>query len=257
MCKRPKGRRAGFTLIELLVVIAIIAILAAILFPVFAQAREKARAISCMSNARQLATGNYMYTQDYDETILPSTNYAANPPLIWPAIVQPYVRNGQVFVCPSATHSRFPADWSLRNFGSIGYNSITGYDPAGIESPASVMTLASLEEPARSVLIADTPSGPMAEKYRGYVFDPRNGRQNTQDFRLSTPLVADWDLLKDAAVGGALTPTRLKPVYCRHHADRKNSGRASLMFADGHAKSYSAAFILSQQNGANLHWKLR
>src|SRR5215510_8297848 len=61
-------RKGGFTLIELLVVIAIIAILAAILFPVFAQAREKARAISCLSNTKQLATAGLMYVQDYDET---------------------------------------------------------------------------------------------------------------------------------------------------------------------------------------------
>src|ERR1700709_463295 len=62
-------RRRGFTLIELLVVIAIIAILAAILFPVFAQAREAARQSSCLSNMKQLGTGMYMYTQDYDEVL--------------------------------------------------------------------------------------------------------------------------------------------------------------------------------------------
>src|SRR5437879_6040384 len=69
------GRRAGFTLIELLVVIAIIAILAAILFPVFAMAREKARQTSCLSNARQMGTALMAYAQDYDENI-PGTGYA-------------------------------------------------------------------------------------------------------------------------------------------------------------------------------------
>ena len=66
-----KLRKSGFTLIELLVVIAIIAILAAILFPVFAQAREKARTISCLSNQKNVGTGIQMYAQDYDEAILP------------------------------------------------------------------------------------------------------------------------------------------------------------------------------------------
>src|SRR5689334_12848723 len=97
---RPRG---GFTLIELLVVIAIIAILAAILFPVFAQAREKARAISCMSNDKQYATATLMYAQDYDET-LPYAVY--NVPdqfcvATFYGIVQPYVKNGQITQCPS------------------------------------------------------------------------------------------------------------------------------------------------------------
>ena len=69
-----RKRSSGFTLIELLVVIAIIAILAAILFPVFATARESARAISCLSNTKQIALAQMMYSQDYDETIVPWRN---------------------------------------------------------------------------------------------------------------------------------------------------------------------------------------
>src|ERR671911_1054625 len=84
----PRPRR-GFTLIELLVVIAIIAILAAILFPVFAQAREKARQTSCLSNHRQIGTAAMMYVQDYDEMWVPySLGGGANQKL-WPALFQP------------------------------------------------------------------------------------------------------------------------------------------------------------------------
>jgi prepilin-type N-terminal cleavage/methylation domain-containing protein len=95
--------KRGFTLIELLVVIAIIAILAAILFPVFAKAREKARQASCQSNLKQLALGVLMYAQDYDET-LPLWNRYANAnqmPLAPPAAIFPYVKNVQIYECPS------------------------------------------------------------------------------------------------------------------------------------------------------------
>jgi prepilin-type N-terminal cleavage/methylation domain-containing protein/prepilin-type processing-associated H-X9-DG protein len=93
----------GFTLIELLVVIAIIAILAAILFPVFAKAREKARQSSCSSNEKQLSLGLLMYAQDYDEKpplVYDDGGGSANR-IIWPQKVMPYVKNTQVSYCPS------------------------------------------------------------------------------------------------------------------------------------------------------------
>jgi len=98
-------KRHGFTLIELLVVIAIIAMLAAILFPVFAQAREAARKASCISNVKQLSTGIMMYTQDYDEYM--PFGYMYNLPQTtqlwyWQDMVQPYIKNYGVYVCPSA-----------------------------------------------------------------------------------------------------------------------------------------------------------
>lgn len=107
-------QRRGFTLIELLVVIAIIAILAAILFPVFAKAREKARQTSCLNNVRQLAVATMAYIQDYDETWMPnapdradsagwSTHLAFGAPQ---AKLAPYIKNLQIYACPSRTDGK-------------------------------------------------------------------------------------------------------------------------------------------------------
>src|SRR5579871_2531261 len=104
-------RKRAFTLIELLVVIAIIAILAAILFPVFAQAREKARATSCLSNMKQVSLALLMYVQDYDENFPtgsrfnPTTNNVYAIGLGWAGASLPYIKNTQILKCPDDSTS--------------------------------------------------------------------------------------------------------------------------------------------------------
>ena len=100
------SKKSAFTLIELLVVIAIIAILAAILFPVFAKARENARRASCSSNMKQIGLGFMQYAQDYDETYAPRANSLGN----WRQLVQPYVKSTDLFKCPSNTQNRLDAN---------------------------------------------------------------------------------------------------------------------------------------------------
>lgn len=158
-------RRTGFTLIELLVVIAIIAILAAILFPVFAQAREKARAATCLSNEKQTILGVLQYVQDYDETF-PLSNYSPDgvnwtgasvttPSSVfghsnqrdcfWSNSTQPYMKNLQILRCPSAARERSDVfgvtlSQALGYGYSLTYNGyLTQWPIAGSQSPASVI----------------------------------------------------------------------------------------------------------------------
>ena len=137
--------KRGFTLIELLVVIAIIAILAAILFPVFAKAREKARQSSCLSNAKQIGLALHMYVQDYDEMMPPLYGDVAGL-FPWQQLVTPYVKNIQIFTCPSKiTAAPFTPPSS---FGSYGYN----YHWAAYYPSAS---LAMIERPSECVMIGE------------------------------------------------------------------------------------------------------
>ncbi len=141
--------RRGFTLIELLVVIAIIAILAAILFPVFARAREKARQASCQSNLKQLGLAFLMYVQDYDERVcsLCTNGLLGQQCYVW--VLQPYVKNDQIFSCPTDNYDRI--DWSSYNLSigrlngrSYGMNNRFNTRPkiSVFEAPAQVLALA-------------------------------------------------------------------------------------------------------------------
>lgn len=158
MAPRHPRRTEGFTLIELLVVIAIIAILAAILFPVFAQAREKARQTACLSNTKQIGTGLMMYMQDYDGVAFncpnakPGGHYGNTPGIAvwWTEVLMPYIKNKQVFACPSLEGtvgtSGYPAvDYDVRyslNENVLGRQAYqTGEKPVSdsfLDNPAEV-----------------------------------------------------------------------------------------------------------------------
>jgi len=130
--------RRGFTLIELLVVIAIIAILAAILFPVFARAREKARQSTCLSNIKQISLGNLMYTQDYDEmTVIFSQGPSGGNPQ-WHYLIEPYLKNTNIFVCPTQKPT---VAWYGRII-SYGVHRSTGVSLGSIQKPAETLAIA-------------------------------------------------------------------------------------------------------------------
>ena len=224
--------RRGFTLIELLVVIAIIAILAAILFPVFAQAREKARQTSCLSNTKQMALGILMYVQDYDETF-PMSVYFLRPPQtpvptafsVYDAI-QPYLKNMSIYVCPNATPRSSGPGGATTGFRetNVANGGKASYKLNGIVSSKA---LAAIPAPAE-IIFADE-----------YVFITRASQ-------VRPCLVASGTNAPD---GRPLFNQFNHPYYMKGH-----SAGGNILFCDGHAKWKKKVGIRFLDYGADTAW---
>jgi len=233
---------SAFTLIELLVVIAIIAILAAILFPVFAQAREKARQISCLSNEKQLGTSYMMYVQDYDETYIFSERWGGAGQG-WGGRLYPYVKNTAVYVCPDDDHDRFPwapkkvsyAENTFLSSGNFFWNWTV--DGNGNYSNTDTATLATLSSPASVVMIYESVGAvdgsapykePLSKSPNYFVY-------NAGD--VTNPLEVD------SMSGNGANAAWQTPVVADRHgnytvnqSDGSLLGGANFILADGHAK---------------------
>jgi prepilin-type N-terminal cleavage/methylation domain-containing protein/prepilin-type processing-associated H-X9-DG protein len=266
--------RKGFTLIELLVVIAIIAILAAILFPVFAQAREKARQTSCLSNMKQLGLSLTMYAQDYDGT-MPMTSWEVGKlkaKIHWSYLVQPYVKNLQIFVCPSDTHPVVPLNRICGPADTIGvslcdeqapkfsyinsYNVMPAHDwlppqEAAIEAPASTIILAerrnNMNDSAQTLIGQWKGTTPFIATSTGHGTGSGSGQVCPGDtYRYATM----QDVLAGLAPGNANdNPEIVRVQYDRH------VGGANYNFFDGHAKWYHFEATLDPNNTLwGAHW---
>jgi len=202
-----RGAR-GFTLIELLVVIAIIAILAAILFPVFARAREKAKSASCLSNVKQLTLGLMMYVGDYNDTI-PMTgagfwdgggNWTGCCNLRWYTSIFPYLKNQEILACPSVR-------------GQLGYVAVC-------RTQASI--LSELSSPATTGIITDA--------YR-----PQPRLDSGQDYADGSPVYAPAKLQQPTNAPWGGPPPCSGGLANALPADRHNRG-VNVGYLDGHAK---------------------
>jgi len=226
-----RRRSGGFTLIELLVVIAIIAILAAILFPVFAQAREKARSASCLSNQKQIALAFSMYSQDYDETYPPAVQLdAAGNQIWWEQSVTPYIKSGNVggiLTCPSAASRA----WAY----SMNY-SLSGKSQASAGNAAdTILTADAAQAPKEAIQDKTSPAYglPAAAPYFAYTFPTLGEKMWTVAPNLKSGTTGD----PQATI---LPPSTTMPDEDTNNAIgllryRHNQG-VNASFADGHTK---------------------
>ncbi|MBC8103979.1 MAG: DUF1559 domain-containing protein [Cytophagales bacterium] len=254
---------SGFTLIELLVVIAIIAILAAILFPVFAQARDKARQASCLSNEKQLGLAIMQYVQDYDEVfplgIVYQNRFAQAPFSHWQQMVVSYVKSEGVFGCPNDPDagSAEPANpWkgfrtSYATNGYFGYPASTGYRSAllgviGMQNPDAgffitpdyqARALAEVNRPAESVLLAERHSLDMSNvsgRVPGDSFSNNYTNYGPGAVIAGVTWHDDGALIPDGARTDSKYPQGKNGGVSAHHS---GDTFANFAFCDGHVRA--------------------
>ena len=212
----------AFTLIELLVVIAIIAILAAILFPIFAQARDKARATSCLSNGRQIGIAFLMYAQDYDE-YLPLTTYPL-PANSWTDQVQPYIKNRQIYRCPSDASQNWTTPQATKA-------SILDPTPPVVRRASYFLNaymagasawgnLGAIDSPASVIYVAESKEGITRDHFHPFNW---NGNQETPP----NPLFSGF--MHMATFDEAKNETSELALY-------RHQGGSNYVYLDGHAK---------------------
>jgi len=253
-----RNTRSAFTLIELLVVIAIIAILAAILFPVFAKAREKARQISCLSNERQLGLGSMQYVQDNDETYAFSQRWGTAGDG-WGGRIYPYVKSTAIFSCPDDGMAR--NQWSPKKV-SYAQNSLISSDlPFWLwdSQGTHTATLASLTAPASTVLLYECPG--MLGGNANYP-EPISSLSSSNWASINSGDVTNSAEV-DSQAGIGINSAWQAPMAVDRHgnfslntADTAQSstgsaiGHANFVFADGHAKYLSASPENAGKGGA-------
>ena len=243
--RRAPRAGAAFTLIELLVVIAIIAILAAILFPVFAQAREKARQTSCLSNLKQLGTSILMYTQDYDETfpLTQLTSWQSS----WAIAVQPYVKNLAVFRCPSDGNTEVKAAWmgiGISYTVNMDQNYVGGQwialGPFGMGTGGfwsyPSLSLAAVGRPADTIMVAERHNGDI----RGIGAAGNCTNYHSGFSSLSWGPAIDNPPIPIKIPNGTL-PAAAFPNGPDGAVSVKHAGMANFLFCDGHVKAMKPA----------------